>query len=99
MSGAYNRRRCVLGIQPSPSRNLDFLILGDNFFHSKTIIFDKSKNQIGFISNAKNIQVFPKADWLYGVFDGIAVLGLLASVCILMMRKKRNMSKREGELT
>lgn len=50
----------MLGIQTLPTEDLDMIILGDIFFHDKTIIFDKTKNKIGFISNAKTIYVYPQ---------------------------------------
>jgi hypothetical protein len=41
---------CVLGIDASPTPEMNLAVLGDLFFHRKTIIFDKPSNRIGFIS-------------------------------------------------
>lgn len=88
MSGSFNRRNCILGIEGVPTANLDFIILGDIFFHDKTIIFDKQNNQIGFISNSKTITVYPNDNFVYWILDIIAILGLITAIFILMMRKK-----------
>lgn len=77
-----------MGVEAAPSKGIDFVVLGDLFFHSKTIIFDKKKNQIGFISNDKPIKVYPDNDLVYFALDVIALLGLVSAVFILMMRKK-----------
>lgn len=94
ISGAYNRRNCVLGIDRIANLTLDFIILGDIFFHGKTVIFDKPNNRIGFISNAKAITVYPNSNWVYYALDSIGILGLISAILILMLRRKRGKTLR-----
>lgn len=85
----------MLGIQAVPSDDIDVIILGDVFFHDKTIVFDKKNNKIGFISNSKNIFVYPQEEWVLYIFDAIALLGIASAVAVLMMRKKKLNGKSE----
>ena len=89
ISGSYNRRNCILGIDKIGNLGLDFIILGDIFFHGKTIIFDKPNNKIGFISNAKAITVYPNSGWIYYALDIIGILGLIVAIFVLMIRRRR----------
>ena len=89
ISGSYNRKNCILGIDKISNISLDFIILGDLFFHDKTIIFDKPNNQIGFISSDKTFSVYPNTSWIYTALDIIGILGLLVAILILMLRRKR----------
>jgi hypothetical protein len=89
ISGSYNRRNCILGIDRIANISLDFMILGDIFFHGKTIIFDKPSNRIGFINNAKAITVYPNSNLVYYALDVIGLLGLLVAILILMLRRKK----------
>jgi hypothetical protein len=93
MNGAYNRKICILAIDKLPSIS-NLAILGDVFFHQKTIVFDKKNNQIGFISQEKIIAVFPETDFIYKILDSIAVFAIIASILIFFMRKK-NSNNRE----
>ena len=95
MSGSYNRRNCILGIDKTPNLPPNFVILGDIFFHGKTIIFNKLENKIGFIGSQKAITVYPNSNWTYWVMDGIGGLGLVVAVLILMLRRR---GRRIGEL-
>lgn len=95
MTGAYNRKMCILAIDKLPSIS-NLAILGDIFFHQKTIVFDKKNNQIGFISQEKVIAVFPDSDFIYYTLDFIGVLAILASILIFFMRNKNT---NNGELT
>jgi flagellar biogenesis protein FliO len=61
------------------------------------VIFDKPHNQMGFISSAKAIQVFPNSNWIYYALDLIAVLGLLAAVLILMLRRQSQGQGQKGQ--
>lgn len=64
------------------------MILGDLFFHGRTIIFDKEKNRIGFISQDKSITVYPHDNLAYIALDMVALMGLIVAVFILMLRKR-----------
>lgn len=92
ISGSYNRRNCILGIDRMTNISLDFMILGDIFFHGKTIIFDKPNNRMGFISSDKAITVYPNSILVYYALDIIGILGLIVAVLILMLRRKRGRS-------
>ena len=41
LSGSYNRKNCILGVSSMANLPEGMMILGDVFFHGKTIIFDK----------------------------------------------------------
>jgi sensor c-di-GMP phosphodiesterase-like protein len=66
----------------------NLIILGDLFFHGRTIIFDKPNNRIGFISQDKNITIYPHHNSVYLALDLIALLALVVAVFILMLRKR-----------
>lgn len=75
--------------------NIDFVILGDLFFHHQTIIFDKENNKIGFMSNHRTVNLFPKHNIIITIFNSFAVFALIVALFILGMRKRASQS---GEL-
>ena len=77
-----------MGLDRSPISQVNLIILGDLFFHGRTIIFDKASNRIGFISQDKSITVYPHHNSVYLALDLVAVLALLVAVLILMLRKR-----------
>lgn len=85
--GSYKNRVCRLGIDKLRG-NLDFVILGDLFFHHQTIIFDKSNSQIGFVNNHRNVNIYPNSSAFSYFVNIFTLTALLAAVCILGLRSQ-----------
>ena len=82
----------MLGIDMLVDSNIDFVILGDLFFHHQTIIFDKENNRIGFINNHRTVNLFPNHNFIISIFNSFAVFALIVALFILGMRKRTNQS-------
>jgi len=79
-----------LGIVFIDNSPIDFLILGDIFFHHRVIIFDKEQNRIGFVDNSRLIEIYPNSEFLLYVLDALGLGLLLAAICILVLRKSQS---------
>jgi hypothetical protein len=75
---------------------IDFLILGDVFFHHRVVIFDKEKNRIGFIDNSRLIEIYPNSDVLVYILNGLGIGLILAAILILGLRRKDNYGRKIG---
>jgi len=64
------------------------VILGDLFFHHQIIIFDKSNNQIGFVNNHRNVNIFPNISGFGPIINLLTLTAILVAVCILALRNK-----------
>jgi hypothetical protein len=86
--GSYNNKQCMLGIDLLAESSIDFVILGDLFFHHQTIIFDKENNRIGFINNHRTVNIIPGYNFIITIFNSFAILSLIVALFILGMRKR-----------
>lgn len=75
---------------------IDFLILGDIFFHHRVVIFDKEQNRIGFVDNSRLIELYPNSETLVYLLNGLGVGLTLSAILILAMRKKQNYGRKIG---
>lgn len=77
---------CYLGIQPL---SMSFIILGDVFLQHNTVIFDKQKNQMGFIDNYKKLYpLLPSENYIY-IFDCLELGLILVGVGIFMLTPRK----------
>ena len=79
--GAGYAVRCYLAIDNSSS--FPFAIFGDAFLQHNTVIFNKDKNQIGFIENFRKLAPYVQSwlNWAIFSMSCVLVLALLLVAC------------------
>lgn len=82
-TGSY----CVLAVDKLDG--LSFIILGDIFLTTQTVIFDKNNNRVGFLDNHFALINYLQADWInvfLNIIQGCTIV--LAGLLMFWPRKK-----------
>ena len=73
-------------------QNIPFVILGDMFLTSQTVVFDKTNNRIGFLDNHMNLVNYLESGWInvvLNVIQGILVI-LIAALLLCKSSKGKD---------